>query len=123
VTCSLTFVIGLIGSRKTQRPTLIPKRYIQVSDSLSLLISGDLTFRINFAGQEAFDPYNADAGDGLFPNGSYVTPVPNQHNVYVPWNTTIMQHWLTGLVHKPTIVTIDNEMEIASNTHQDMHPA
>jgi len=24
--------------------------------------------------------------------------------------------------NKPKIVTIDNEIEIASNTHQDMHP-
>ncbi|KAF8588333.1 glycoside hydrolase family 44 protein [Ramaria rubella] len=72
--------------------------------------------------QESFDPYNGVAGDGLFPNGSYVTPVPDQNNVYVPWNTTIAKQWLTDLVNKPTIVTIDNEMEIASNTHQDMHP-
>lgn len=26
------------------------------------------------------------------------------------------------MVHKPEFVTIDNEIEIASNTHQDMHP-
>ena len=31
--------------------------------------------------------------------------------------------WLKGLVNKPTFVTIDNEIEIASSTHQDMHPA
>ncbi|KAG6850170.1 hypothetical protein H0H93_016850, partial [Arthromyces matolae] len=72
--------------------------------------------------QESFDPYNSDAGDGLFPNGSYVTPVPNQNNVYVPWNTTAAKQWLSGMKNKPTIVTIDNEIEIASNTHQDMHP-
>ena len=72
--------------------------------------------------QQAFDPYNGDAGNGLFPNGSYITPVPDQTNVYTPWNTTLAKKWLSGLVHKPTIVTIDNEIEIASNTHQDMHP-
>jgi hypothetical protein len=73
--------------------------------------------------QQKFDPYNADAGNGLFPNGSYITPVPDPKNAYTAWNTTLAQKWLAGLVHKPTLVTIDNEIEIASNTHQDMHPA
>ncbi|KAF8969727.1 glycoside hydrolase family 44-domain-containing protein [Flammula alnicola] len=73
--------------------------------------------------QTGFDPYNSDAGSGLLPNGSYVTPVPNQSNVYVPWNTTAAKQWLTGLQNKPFMVSIDNEIEIASNTHQDMHPA
>jgi hypothetical protein len=31
--------------------------------------------------------------------------------------------WLKGLANKPTLVAIDNEIEIASSTHQDMHPA
>jgi hypothetical protein len=30
--------------------------------------------------------------------------------------------WLVGMTNKPTIVTVDNEIEIASSTHQDMHP-
>ncbi|KAG6874169.1 hypothetical protein C0995_005587 [Termitomyces sp. Mi166 len=72
--------------------------------------------------QSGFDPYNSDAGNGLFPNGSYVTPVPDQNNVYVPWNTSAAKQWLSGMKNKPTIVTIDNEIEIASSTHQDMHP-
>ncbi|KAG5335033.1 hypothetical protein C0989_002426 [Termitomyces sp. Mn162] len=72
--------------------------------------------------QGGFDPFNSDAGNGLFPNGSYVTPVPDQNNVYVPWNTSAAKQWLSGMQNKPTIVTIDNEIEIASNTHQDMHP-
>lgn len=72
--------------------------------------------------QESFDPYNGDAGDGLFPNGSYVTPVPDQHTAYTSWNTSAAKQWLSNLVNKPTIVAIDNEIEIASNTHQDMHP-
>jgi hypothetical protein len=31
-------------------------------------------------------------------------------------------NWLVGLKNKPDIVTVDNEIEIASSTHQDMHP-
>ncbi|KAG6890992.1 hypothetical protein C0992_011269 [Termitomyces sp. T32_za158] len=72
--------------------------------------------------QTGFDPYNSDAGNGLLPNGSYVTPVPDQNNVYAPWNTSAAKQWLSGMKNKPKIVTIDNEIEIASSTHQDMHP-
>ncbi|KAF7369391.1 Endoglucanase A [Mycena venus] len=72
--------------------------------------------------QESTDPFLANAGDGLFPNGSYVTPVPDPTNVYTPWNTTMAKAWLKGLANKPNLVAIDNEIEIASNTHQDMHP-
>ncbi|KAI0686449.1 glycoside hydrolase family 44-domain-containing protein [Cytidiella melzeri] len=73
--------------------------------------------------QQSFDPYNSDAGDGLFPNGSYITPVPSQTRAYTPWNTTMAKTWLAGMANPPQIVTIDNEIEIASNTHQDMHPS
>ncbi|KAF9014041.1 glycoside hydrolase family 44-domain-containing protein [Cyathus striatus] len=72
--------------------------------------------------QQSFDPYNADAGDGLFPNGSYITPVPDQTRAYTPWNSTLAKSWLSGLKNKPDLIAIDNEIEIASNTHQDMHP-
>ncbi|KAJ7431646.1 hypothetical protein FB451DRAFT_1197794 [Mycena latifolia] len=33
------------------------------------------------------------------------------------------QAWLKRLASKPTLVAIDNEIEIVSRTHQDMHPA
>ncbi|KAJ6483211.1 glycoside hydrolase family 44-domain-containing protein [Mycena sanguinolenta] len=72
--------------------------------------------------QSGSDPYLANAGSGLFPNGSYVLPIPDPSNVYTPWNTTMAKAWLSGLANKPTLVAIDNEIEITSNTHQDMHP-
>lgn len=71
--------------------------------------------------QASFDPSGV-AGNGRLPNGSYTGPPPDPATVYVPWNTSIAQQWLSGLKNKPTIVTIDNELEITSNTHQDMHP-
>ncbi|KXN91516.1 Beta-mannanase/endoglucanase A [Leucoagaricus sp. SymC.cos] len=71
--------------------------------------------------QAKFDPYNADAGNGQFANGSWVFP-PDPTRVYTAWNITLAKRWLTGLTNKPKIVTIDNEIEIASSTHQDMHP-
>ncbi|KAJ7665613.1 glycoside hydrolase family 44-domain-containing protein [Mycena rosella] len=72
--------------------------------------------------QQSTDPFLADAGDGLLPNGSWVSPVPPQTRAYTPWNSSMASAWLQGLANKPTMVTIDNEIEIASNTHQDMHP-
>ncbi|KAJ7752639.1 glycoside hydrolase family 44-domain-containing protein [Mycena metata] len=75
-----------------------------------------------YPGQASFDPFLANAGNGFYPNGSSVLPVPNQANVYTPWNTSMAQAWLKGLANKPQLVAIDNEMEIASSTHQDMHP-
>ncbi|KAG6816419.1 hypothetical protein H0H87_006156 [Tephrocybe sp. NHM501043] len=74
------------------------------------------------AGSDTMLTVPADAGNGLFPNGSYVSPVADPTRAYSPWNTTLAKQWLSGLKNKPTIVTIDNEMEIAHNTHQDMHP-
>ncbi|KAF8060893.1 glycoside hydrolase family 44-domain-containing protein [Lyophyllum atratum] len=75
-----------------------------------------------YPNQAKYDPYNADAGNGQYANGSWVTPAPDPHNAYTPWNTSAVKQWLSGLKNKPDIVTIDNEMEIASSTHQDMHP-
>ncbi|KAG8917515.1 hypothetical protein FRC01_002399 [Tulasnella sp. 417] len=76
-----------------------------------------------YPNQAKFDPYKPDAGNGLLPNGSFITPPPNPTGAYTPWNTSLAKTWLSGLVHKPDIVNIDNEIEIASSTHYDMHPS
>ncbi|KAF8649509.1 hypothetical protein AX16_005761 [Volvariella volvacea WC 439] len=72
--------------------------------------------------QERFDPYNPDAGNGRFPNGTALSPPTDPRNAYTTWNTTAAKTWLSNLAHKPKIVNIDNEIEIAHSTHQDMHP-
>ncbi|KIK54434.1 glycoside hydrolase family 44 protein [Collybiopsis luxurians FD-317 M1] len=77
--------------------------------------------RTVYPDQQAYDPYNSDAGNGLLPNGSWVTPPP-QSNVYSPWTTAQAAAMLEAMPIKPDIVTVDNEIEIASSTHQDMHP-
>lgn len=64
------------------------------------------------ADQESFDSYLPDAGDGLYPNGSYVEPPPSPTIAYTPWNTTLAAQWLNGLANKPTIVTVDNEIGV-----------
>ncbi|THH33310.1 hypothetical protein EUX98_g939 [Antrodiella citrinella] len=106
--------------------------WVQGADSQAILlipaldwVSKDATSysypKTVYSDQAAFDPYNADAGNGKFANGSWVTP-PDPSLVYAPWNVSAAREYLTGLVNKPQVVTIDNEIEIASNTHQDMHP-
>ncbi|ESK83166.1 endoglucanase [Moniliophthora roreri MCA 2997] len=71
--------------------------------------------------QQNFDPYNADAGNGMYPNGTAV-PATDPTRAYTAWNSTLAKQWLSGLKNKPAIVAIDNEIEIASETHRDMHP-
>lgn len=72
--------------------------------------------------QQKFDPYKPDAGNGIFPNGSYVQPPPDPNRGYVPWNTTAAKKWLKELKNKPEFLFVDNEIEIAHATHQDIHP-
>ena len=72
--------------------------------------------------QSRFDPYKPDAGSGQFPNGTALTPNPDPTTVYTGWNTTLAKKWLSGLKNKPKFVAIDNEIETAHSTHQDMHP-
>ncbi|KAJ8487386.1 hypothetical protein ONZ45_g14363 [Pleurotus djamor] len=72
--------------------------------------------------QQAFDPFNSDAGNGRFPNGSALTPHTDPTLAYTPWNTSLAEQWLSGLTNIPTILALDNEIEIADHTHQDMHP-
>jgi len=108
-----------IGSPKMQPLTLTPSLYSLVRTRFYFFKVWYID--IPYLDQQSFDPYNGDAGNGLLPNGSYVIP-PDQNKVYTPWNTTLAKNWLSGLLHKPSIVAIDNEIEIASSTHQDMHP-
>ncbi|KIM20289.1 glycoside hydrolase family 44 protein [Serendipita vermifera MAFF 305830] len=110
--------IGWIKAAGSQAMMTIPALDWVAKDSTSYSYPKSI-----YPNQQKFDPYNADAGNGLFPNGSYVQPTPDPNRAYVPWNTTAARTWLTGLANKPEFVFIDNEIEIAGNTHQDIHPA
>jgi len=81
-----------------------------------------LTIPSPVADSSAFDPYNANAGNGRYANGTYLLPNTDPKLAYTAWNTSLATKYLTGLKNKPTILTIDNEIEIASSTHHDMHP-
>ena len=71
--------------------------------------------------QDAFDPYKADAGNGKL-NGTFVTPATDPTLAYEPWNATLAKNWIASLKNVPEFAAIDNEIEIASSTHYDMHP-
>ncbi|EJD41439.1 hypothetical protein AURDEDRAFT_186585 [Auricularia subglabra TFB-10046 SS5] len=75
-----------------------------------------------FPNQQAFDPYKPDAGNGKLADGSPVTPSPDPRNAYTSWNASMATNWLKKLKNVPEFVAIDNEIEIAHSTHQDMHP-
>lgn len=109
-----------IGSRKMPHPIRTLNPCILVSFPLVITRKANIPTMI-VIDQQSFDPYNGVAGNGMFPNGSYV-PAPDPHSAYVPWNVTIAKQWLSSLKNKPTFVNIDNEIEIARSTHQDMHP-
>ncbi|PPQ74923.1 hypothetical protein CVT24_003000 [Panaeolus cyanescens] len=72
--------------------------------------------------QQRFDPYKPDAGNGMRSDGTPVSPPTDPRIAYTAWNTTLAKQWLAGLKNKPDILAIDNEIEIAHATHQDMHP-
>ncbi|KAG7094618.1 hypothetical protein E1B28_005442 [Marasmius oreades] len=71
--------------------------------------------------QQAFDPFNADAGNGKLPDGTPVSPATEPNRSYTTWNPTLAKQWLSSLKNKPAFIAIDNEIEIAHSTHQDMH--
>ncbi|KIM28564.1 glycoside hydrolase family 44 protein [Serendipita vermifera MAFF 305830] len=110
--------IGWIKGAGSQAMMTIPALDWVAKDSTSYSYPKTI-----YPDQQKFDPYNADAGNGLFPNGSYVQPTTDPNRAYVPWNTTAARTWLSGLTNKPEFLFIDNEIEIAHGTHQDMHPA
>jgi hypothetical protein len=70
----------------------------------------------------SYDPFNSNAGNGRDASGNPLTPPPDPNTAYTSWNQAMAKTWLSGLTHKPTFVTVDNEIEIASSTHADMHP-
>ncbi|KAH8084875.1 glycoside hydrolase family 44-domain-containing protein [Cristinia sonorae] len=108
--------VGWVQGAESEAIMLLPALDWVSKDATSYSYSKSV-----YPDQAKFDPYNADAGNGQLADGTWVTP-PDPTTAYVPWNVTAAKQFLSGLVHKPEVVTIDNEIEIASNTHQDMHP-
>lgn len=89
------------------------------------------SYPVSFFGeQEAVDPFNDDAGNGVAPDGteleasaeSCCVPWSDQPRAGDPEDSVYAEPWLAGLPEDPTHVAIDNELDIAGQTHRDVHP-
>lgn len=79
--------------------------------------------------QQKTDPYNADAGNGVKPDGTNITGNdPNDANI--PADATFQAEWVRHLVDKWGSSTsggvkyyiMDNEDSLWPSTHRDVHP-
>ena len=74
-----------------------------------------------YGAQEATDPWRSDCGNGVTRAG---TPIVGNDptDVGTPWSPTLAAAWLATLPTPPDYAAVDNEMDIASSTHRDVHP-
>ena len=74
--------------------------------------------------QQATDPYNSNAGNGVATNGQNLVNDPLDSGTT---NTVTLQaQWLRNLISNSValpFIALDNEMDIWSSTHRDWHPA
>jgi hypothetical protein len=79
--------------------------------------------------QQAHDPYNSDAGNGVHTNGTFVTG-NNPNDANTPNSPDFEQGWLNHLVNQwgnsdnggVRYYLLDNEPSIWHATHRDIHP-
>ncbi|HVM60364.1 MAG TPA: glycoside hydrolase family 44 protein [Verrucomicrobiae bacterium] len=74
--------------------------------------------------QQATDPYNSDAGNGVGTNGQNI--VNNPLDSGTTNTVTLQAQWLRSLLSNSValpFIALDNEMDIWSGTHRDWHPA
>lgn len=72
--------------------------------------------------QSSFDPYKPDAGNGVTSGGTNIRADPT--TAYEPWTTTQLSNWLSTLPFQnlvPATIAVDNELDICSSTHMDIH--
>ncbi len=80
--------------------------------------------------QQATDPYKEDAGNGVAPDGQPIAADPTR--CCAPWSdapragdpdgSVYASDWLEALPVVPDFVAVDNELDIAGETHRDVHP-
>ena len=88
--------------------------------------------------QQAVDPYDSDAGNGVGINGTNIVnnpldsgiPARAQPRAGDPVGTVYMNQWLSNVLATATagsaalpFLAMDNEMDIWNSTHRDWHPA
>ena len=71
--------------------------------------------------QQDADPWNPDAGNGITTGGTAIT-WNDPADACVPWDEEDARAWLAGLANPPRFASVANELDIASSTHQDVHP-
>jgi len=71
--------------------------------------------------QQATDPNQRDAGNGRLPDGRPIT-TNDPTDAAKPWTSAELGTWLSGLPERPAVVAVWNELDIAHETHQDVHP-
>ncbi|MBI3150563.1 MAG: glycoside hydrolase family 44 protein [Chloroflexi bacterium] len=83
-----------------------------------------------YPNQQEVDPYRPSCGNGVWQNGSYVTG-NNPLDTSIAVNPSFMQDWASTMVSDYGSSTsggvkfyaLDNEPELWSDTHRDIHPA
>ena len=80
--------------------------------------------------QQATDPFNDDAGNGVDAAGLPIAA--NPETCCTPWSdapragdpdgSVYASDWLENLPVVPSYVAVDNELDIAGETHRDVHP-
>jgi hypothetical protein len=83
-----------------------------------------------YGDQQANDPYREDVGNGIDLAGELITADPT--TCCSPWSdspragdpdgSAYASEWLEALPTAPTYLAIDNELDIAGQTHRDVHP-
>lgn len=74
-----------------------------------------------YGAQQSTDPWRPDCGDGVLTNGTEITwNDPEDHAE--AWSPDRLRDWLRTVPDAPDYVAIDNELDITSSTHRDVHP-
>lgn len=85
--------------------------------------------RTRFPDQRKFDPYKADAGEGVTPDGKPIRPGPPEQTS-IPLTPELMSQWIGKLVaadaargsRAVAMYILDNEPSLWNETHRDVHP-
>ena len=85
--------------------------------------------RARFGAQEQFDPYRAEAGNGVGPDSKPLPP-GEPELTSVPASPELIRKWIAKLVEQDKargrrgvhMYILDNEPSLWSSTHRDVHP-
>lgn len=74
-----------------------------------------------YGGQQACDPWNPDACNGVLWDGTEIT-WNDPGDAYTRWTPGDLEQWVGGLAEAPDIAAVGNELDIVAVTHPDVHP-